>query len=1740
MNKLSTTFKYYIFAFFIISGFLNSITAQNIHHCGTSHHLQKYLKNHPAYRKIIESNELKIQRNTQVRSQGRVEETLYQIPVVVHVLEDGTGLISDNSIHSAIKNLNDAFRGRGKFLGSPDINIEFVLAQRTPDCQASTGIVRVDARSITGYQNYGIKYNIQGGNETELKKISKWNNLDYYNIWIVSKIDGRTDNITGYAYYPGASSNVDGMVILASHFNESKETLIHEMGHALNLFHTFEGDNDGTQCPPQTDGCGRGAGDCVSDTEAHQRSRTFTCLSGLNSCTSKNYEDNVRFNHMNYYCHSTLFTQGQKQRMRSALEHLRSSLINSEGEDVPEALPVSTCIPTKNALNFLYGTYQIKLNNLTITSSSSQRDGTHYTDNVCLKNSHLKILEKYNLQLSPISSLKHVFGAWADWNNDGDFEDVGETLTTNPSQNTIIFTVPNTTKVGKKLRFRVLADEAKGQQVSPCQLAGRGQIEDFSVKLEKATLSRPEIEVWYSNQLISGASLINFSNVNTGEFSEQTFTVHNLGNTTLTFDNPKITIAGSSDFVIKNNLPASISAGNSANFTIRFTPSSDGLKMATVTIQNNDSDESNYAFGVSARGTFPKIEFSNGSTIFNSASTIANFEKLNLSDKQSQTFNVKNTGTGILHFTDNQIVKLNDSTDFRVLGTLPKQLKAGEQMNFSVEFAPLSVGFKTAQLTISSNLLNSPFIAFISGKGVLPKMKLFQNTKLISNHSSNVHFTSVEVNQAITHNFKIENVGEGYLQIKNLKLTSSTPNVFSLNNVINEFVSSQKNTNLSLNINPKISGKHTAKIEISTNDPTQNPFTFFVTITAMAPKMEVSHLTQILENKKGKLDFSTIILGNTSLKKYLKVKNTGNSKLDFSNTSPFSIRGTGAADFQIDFTSLTLNPFEVGIVEIRFKPTAKNHREAELVLSNNTPYTNPFVVKLTGEGIAVEPSLEVDGFPHGVGVANFSGGEFEQISKTFTITNTGIVDLTLNSSISIHGLDATEFQIVNSFATTVVAPKQSTQFTIKLQRNNPNAKQASVQIFSNDPEKNPYTFQLRADRILPPPPTATQILAQPFPEVRAEIVKGQVRLVWRDTYLLGKQDFEVYRTNTTTGKSELIATMSGQDLQDNFFVETTELQPETSYTYSVRAVYKNLSSEFGKIQIVTPPSLPKLEENKKICEGNKTSLRVKGTVNTQKFHWYESDSSSVPLKDTNGQVIESSTFQTPILFAPKTYYVAPIGRDFESTKRLPILVEVEPKSEAVILNDSLIQICENELVILHAKSVLGAKYVWYRDGLNIHQDTINTLTVNRAGYYVLEVETGTCRTYSDTVEIRILEVPKIKFPKDQLTTFCGEGSVQVLTAKNVEYEWFTENGIFLTKGNQLNTMISGNFQIKATHVNGCSEMSEIEVVVHPYPVAPLISVNNPICEGKKVQFQVEKIPNATYHWQGFLLNSRAQNPVLDYSNKLKSGNYTLTVDVNGCKSFSTVHLIVGAKMDYELEKDNITCYGAKDGNIHIKSKNSNLLSYRLDEFGQMKFGLDATFDSLDYGSHLLIIENEEGCEQIHEIFIDEPEDFEISVLDEEITTSRWKSVQLEAFGVEKFKWFPANGLDNDSIANPIANPLKTTIYTVVGTAENGCERTSQVIVNVLGEDEILPNLVLSPNGDGVNDVWEIQNIESFPNVKIEVYSRMGLKVFERTHYQNDWDGTLDGRWLPEGVYFYKILLPEENRILAVGDLNLLR
>jgi len=306
--------KYSIIAISIVllSSFSFSVNAQQ-NWCGKAEMTQKYMDEHPEEVQSILDTEEQLNQFTQNYTQSGARAVKI-IPIVFHVIHiNGTENISKTQVEDQVRILNEDYSATNDDLSDVvssftsrigDSKIEFRLAQIDPQGNPTDGIDRI----------YSTKTN-QGG---DAAKLNPWPRSKYLNVWVVKSWNSSIPNgVLAYAYLPSMvhnSPNIDGIIMLSRFVGSIgtsspyySRTLTHEIGHYLNLEHTWGGSNN----PGSSANCN--SDDGVSDTPNTVGSSS--CNVNYVSCGSL---DNVQ-NQMEYSFCSVMFTKGQSSRMNATL-----------------------------------------------------------------------------------------------------------------------------------------------------------------------------------------------------------------------------------------------------------------------------------------------------------------------------------------------------------------------------------------------------------------------------------------------------------------------------------------------------------------------------------------------------------------------------------------------------------------------------------------------------------------------------------------------------------------------------------------------------------------------------------------------------------------------------------------------------------------------------------------------------------------------------------------------------------------------------------------------------------------------------------------------------------------------------------------------------------------------------------------------------------------------------------------------------------------------------------------------------------------------------------------------------------------------------------------------------------------------------------------------------------------------------------------------------------------------------
>ena len=119
-------------------------------------------------------------------------------------------------------------------------------------------------------------------------------------------------------------------------------------------------------------------------------------------------------------------------------------------------------------------------------------------------------------------------------------------------------------------------------------------------------------------------------------------------------------------------------------------------------------------------------------------------------------------------------------------------------------------------------------------------------------------------------------------------------------------------------------------------------------------------------------------------------------------------------------------------------------------------------------------------------------------------------------------------------------------------------------------------------------------------------------------------------------------------------------------------------------------------------------------------------------------------------------------------------------------------------------------------------------------------------------------------------------------------------------------------------------------------------------------------------------------------------------------------------------------------------------------------------------------------------------------------------------------WSPGYYLDNPEILNPVSSPTEDVTYTLYVVSQDGCNLIAMDEVDIRVLKKIVVPNTFTPNADMVNDMWNIAELDSYPEARVRVFNRYGQQVFQSLGYQQPWDGSFKGDPLPSGAYYYVI------------------
>jgi gliding motility-associated-like protein len=340
-------------------------------------------------------------------------------------------------------------------------------------------------------------------------------------------------------------------------------------------------------------------------------------------------------------------------------------------------------------------------------------------------------------------------------------------------------------------------------------------------------------------------------------------------------------------------------------------------------------------------------------------------------------------------------------------------------------------------------------------------------------------------------------------------------------------------------------------------------------------------------------------------------------------------------------------------------------------------------------------------------------------------------------------------------------------------------------------------------------------------------------------------------------------------------------------------------------------------------------------------------------------------------------------------------------------------------------------------------------------------------------------------------------------------------------------------------LNNCpADSITFSIDVHPVPTFD--HVLNPStglgCASPVSILGSTNISNPNWTWTGPMIINGANSASPEVN---QSGVYhVVVVDIiSNCASEFDVSIEAPTQVQLNLvQKDDISCWGLNDGRIEVNGSGGSV-QY---QWSPNVSNNDAA-NNLAAGSYNIIAVNEDGCQDQITVDVIEPSILEVALIDS-VTSQCGEGngfflIQATG-GVPDYSVQWSNGSASwENVSIDAGN------YSVVVSDANDCEKQLDFEMPCVQFPDIIPYQFISPNEDGKNDYWVLQNLEEYENAEVFIFNRWGSLVFHDDHYQNDWRGTCnkcssDAEVLPSATYYYKVVTNKKSKSDFTGFIEI--
>lgn len=538
-----------------------------------------------------------------------------------------------------------------------------------------------------------------------------------------------------------------------------------------------------------------------------------------------------------------------------------------------------------------------------------------------------------------------------------------------------------------------------------------------------------------------------------------------------------------------------------------------------------------------------------------------------------------------------------------------------------------------------------------------------------------------------------------------------------------------------------------------------------------------------------------------------------------------------------------------------------------------------------------------------------------------------------------------------------------------------------------------------------------------------------------------------------------------------------------------------------------------------ICAGQTIRLKAVPALNVT-FTWKEG---------TN--TIQSGPNAFVDVTTPGSYTVTTTGDGCTMTSAALVIASSAATVPANPTITAVSPVCSGANLQLSTPVVASATYAW--TGPNnfsstLREPLVNAVTDTQAGQYNLQVSVGNCRSEITAKIIEVADLDEFSINSTSATnTICGASSL-TLSVSNLggySFQWKKDNGnIAAQTTNSLVVTQAGSYSVNVSNISlGCGK--DIGPAVVKVLTAPQAALSMPAsaCANSNVIFTnqstVDASATAVYAWT-FGAGKTHNGETPPAQNYTSAGSYPISLTVTysgvaGCSSTSApASLNITAATAPTITADPTTICPGESSTLTVSGGTFTSITWSHGPTG-------STAAATQPGDYTVTANDAGGCLLTKTITLPSKPVPVVDVQASKTTISSGEDVTLEATGAHTYAWTPEGSLNNPTSPTPLATPTATTTYIVVGTLNAGCSAEGEITITVTNAElSISPPAAFSPNGDSSNDFWVIDGITEFPTCTMNVFDGRGRRIYQKTGYANDWDGTYEGKPVPSGTYYY--------------------